>query len=90
MRTTVDLPDDLFRRAKAHAALNGMSLKELIAGSLAKGLRGDGARRETSSRRKRSKLPIARRATGRRIPALSNARLFRLLDEEDVKRAGRG
>ncbi len=30
MRTTVDLPDDLFRRAKAEAALRGRKLKDLI------------------------------------------------------------
>ena len=30
MRTTVDLPDDLFRKLKATAALQGMSLKQLI------------------------------------------------------------
>jgi hypothetical protein len=30
MRTTIDLPDDLFRRAKAEAALRGRKLKDLI------------------------------------------------------------
>jgi hypothetical protein len=30
MRTTVDLPDELFRRAKAEAALRGQKLKDLI------------------------------------------------------------
>jgi hypothetical protein len=30
MRTTVDLPDDLFRRAKSEAALRGKKLKDLI------------------------------------------------------------
>ena len=30
MRTTVDLPDTLYRRTKAVAALRGSSLKELI------------------------------------------------------------
>ena len=30
MRTTVDLPDELFRRAKAEAALRGRKLKDLI------------------------------------------------------------
>ena len=30
MKTTVDLPDDLYRRAKASAALRGLKLKELI------------------------------------------------------------
>jgi len=31
MRTTIDLPDDLFRQAKARAALSGIKLKDLIA-----------------------------------------------------------
>jgi hypothetical protein len=30
MRTTVDLPDELFRRAKAEAALRGRKFKDLI------------------------------------------------------------
>lgn len=30
MKTTVEIPDDLFRRAKAKAALEGIPLRELI------------------------------------------------------------
>jgi plasmid stability protein len=30
MRTTIDLPDDLFRRVKSEAALRGTHLKDLI------------------------------------------------------------
>lgn len=30
MRTTIDLPDDLLRKAKATAALRGMKLKDLV------------------------------------------------------------
>jgi hypothetical protein len=30
MKTTVELPDDLYRRAKAEAALRGRKLKDLI------------------------------------------------------------
>lgn len=30
MRTTIDLPDDLFRRAKAEAALRGRKFKDLV------------------------------------------------------------
>jgi hypothetical protein len=30
MKTTVELPDDLYRRAKAEAALRGRKLKELV------------------------------------------------------------
>ena len=34
MKTTIDLPDDLFRKAKATAALRGESLKSLISTAL--------------------------------------------------------
>jgi hypothetical protein len=34
MRTTVELPDDLFRKAKARAALQGRSLKDIVADGL--------------------------------------------------------
>ncbi len=30
MRTTIDLPDELFRRAKSEAALRGRKLKDLV------------------------------------------------------------
>ena len=30
MRTTIDIPDSLFRRTKALAALRGSSLKDLV------------------------------------------------------------
>lgn len=30
MKTTLEIPDELFRRAKATAALRGQSLKELV------------------------------------------------------------
>jgi phosphoribosyl-dephospho-CoA transferase len=30
MKTTIEMPDDLFRRAKATAALQGLSLKEWL------------------------------------------------------------
>jgi hypothetical protein len=30
MRTTIDLPDELFRRAKAEAALSGRKFKDLV------------------------------------------------------------
>jgi hypothetical protein len=34
MRTTVELPDDLFRKVKARAALQGRALKDLVADGL--------------------------------------------------------
>jgi hypothetical protein len=78
VRTTIDLPDALLRRAKAQAALSGTSLKELIARALEQGLRSPHA----SAGRKRSKLPVARGSTGRTLPSFSSAELHRLLEEE--------
>lgn len=34
MKTTVEVPDDLYRRAKAQAALRGRKLKDLVAEGL--------------------------------------------------------
>jgi hypothetical protein len=34
VKTTIDIPDELFRKAKATAALNGESLRELVCDAL--------------------------------------------------------
>jgi hypothetical protein len=36
MKTTVDLPEELYRRAKAEAALRGQKFRELVAEGLAR------------------------------------------------------
>ena len=84
MRTTVDLPDDLLRRVKARAALNGTTLKELIARFVEQGLRRASPSPVAPARRRRSEPPVARPATGRPLPALANADLYRMLDDEEV------
>lgn len=94
MRTTIDLPDDLFRQAKARAALEGRKLKELIADYVQRGLEGAPSEAAPPERR-RSLPPVAHRsaATGQTIPALRNAEIASILDEEDaqhlVRLAGR-
>ncbi len=52
MRTTIDLPDPLFREAKAVAALRDQSLKDVVVSALRRELR-DGRATTTSRRRKR-------------------------------------
>lgn len=87
MRTTIDLPDDLLRQAKARAALDGLKLKELIARYVAQGLAGgeQPPADDTATRRQRSPLPVIPRAsTGTPIPALSNAELAQMELEEDL------
>jgi hypothetical protein len=83
MRTTIDLPDDLLRRAKALAALEGLSLKEVVTRCLELGLRRRAYKTDRSTR-ERSDLPVIRPATGRTLPRLSNADLFQILDEEEA------
>lgn len=92
MRTTIDLPDELFRRAKARAALDGVKLKDLIANYVEHGLKAavgeEQAARVTA--RRRSPLPVIPRAAERgTLPALSHDALHAILDEEDAERANR-
>ncbi len=41
MKTTIDLPDELLREAKSKAALERISLKELVTAALEERLRSD-------------------------------------------------
>jgi hypothetical protein len=65
MRITIDLPDDLFRQAKVRAALDGVTLENLVTRFVEQGLRQDAHSAATPPRRQRSELPVAREATGR-------------------------
>lgn len=89
MRTTIDLPTELLRQAKARAALDGVSLKSLITRFVQEGLRMLNHEEPPSPRyrRRRSDLPIIHLETDRRMPAYTNADLFEILEEEDVERA---
>jgi hypothetical protein len=88
MRTTIDLPDELFRQVKARAALEGRKLKDLIASFVAEGLeRGSPPE---NGRRRRSQLPVVGAATsGVPIPALSGEEIARIEEEEDLARLAR-
>jgi hypothetical protein len=63
MRTTIDMPDALFRKTKAVAALRGSSMKELIIQAV---------EREVTAiappgKRRRIKLPIIQSPRGRKV-----------------------
>lgn len=83
MRTTIELPDELFRQAKAKAALDGLKLKDLIARYVEEGLQGASSP-PAPRRRERSELPVARAATGRTLPSLNGMEIQRILDEEEA------
>jgi len=86
MRTTIALPDDLFRKAKARAALDGISFKDLVTRYLGQGLSQGAPLTAEEARRRRSELPHARQARGKPLPALSNEDLHRILDDEEAAR----
>ena len=52
MRTTVDIPDPLYRRLKATAALRGCTVKEVIVSLVTRELEG------TPRKKRRVKLPL--------------------------------
>jgi len=57
MRTTVDIPDPLYREMKVHAAKEGTTLKEIILEAVAVKLRAGNT--ETKSQKK-AKFPVIR------------------------------
>ncbi len=83
MRTTLDLPDELFRQVKAKAALEGAKLKELLRRYVENGLRQP-LQPSSSDSSKRSKLPIIKRRGKRRVPNLTARRQAELQEEEDL------
>ena len=73
MRTTVDIPDPVYRRLKVRAAREGRSAKELILRGVEQILKAD---RPASARR--VKLPIVRsKRPG--IVSLDNATIYRII-----------
>ncbi len=88
MRTTLDLPDPLFKEVKTRAVQQGVTLKELLASFIEAGLRGSTVpQNATNPAEKRRPLPVAwERVPGEPLhPALSNAELYAILDEEDIE-----
>ena len=66
MRTTVDLPDDLFRRTKALAALRGDSLKNVVVRAIEREVNRTAVGGAPSPRR-RARLPVVRLRSGRKL-----------------------
>jgi len=71
VRTTVDIPDDLYRRLKAQAALDGATVKQVIVRLVAREIQGAPARG-------RSRLPLIRGKESRRLN-LTNRQIDEIL-----------
>lgn len=83
MRTTLDLPDSLFREVKTRAVQQGITLKDLLAQYIQAGM---DAPASAAQRAPRSHIPLPyfRKTDGPVIPARSNAELYAILEEEDI------
>lgn len=81
VKTTLELPDHLFRRAKAAAATRGMSLKEFVSDALGRRLLAEPGSFRPTWKRLHGGLASLRRET-RRIRDLVDAE-FERIDAED-------
>jgi hypothetical protein len=64
MRTTIDMPDGLFRKTKALAALQGSSMKDLIIRAVERETSSASAAKQKSGP---LKLPLIRLKKGRKL-----------------------
>ena len=87
MRTTIELPDALYRQLKAHAALQGVPMKDLVLAFVERGLRAPPGAAEAPGPAQRPLPTLHGRAV---LPdeAFSNAGLFELLEAGEGRGPG--
>jgi hypothetical protein len=78
MRTTLDLPDNLFKKAKLQAVHEGVALKEVVTRALERGLASsaatEGAERKSRAKRLFASLDKARNT--KPVGPLNRAKLY--------------
>jgi hypothetical protein len=79
MRTTLDLPDDLVKRAKITAVKRGSTLRDLVAEALRRLLADQAAPQRKRMTQAPVKLP-----PGHTIPLRSNGEIAHLFAQEDI------
>lgn len=84
MRTTIDLPDQLFRQLKSAAALKGVTLKGLITQAVARELTA-GTEAESGKRVRLPLVPSKRPGTLN----VTSERLADILEQEDLDGSSR-
>lgn len=82
MRTTVQLPDDLLRAAKAEAAVQGETLKDFLARAVSHELGGS----SQPAQQGRMRLPLVS-GSGSSGVDVSNAEIEAIFAAEDAERA---
>ena len=89
MRTTIDLPNDLFKEVKTRAAQQGTTLKDLLTLYIQSGLREGAIPPSHSEHREPPPVVIPRTPDTPLITPRDNRELHALLEDEEIKRIGR-
>ncbi len=87
VRTTLDIPDPLFKEVKTRAVQQGVKLKDLVASYIEAGLRGPAVLpQEAFPGGKRAGLPVAIPFESGKVShlAMTNAQLHEIMDAEDL------
>ncbi len=82
VKTTLEIPDPLYRRIKATAALSGKSLREFFTEAAEEKLAAKGEEKVTGWRAVWGKVP---KEAAEEVSAIINAPGFREIDPEDWK-----
>jgi hypothetical protein len=85
MRTTIDIPEDLFREVKTRAVQQGTTLKNLMTQFVLSGLAVKDTGAAPMVRRMPPPVAILRTAGQAPIPALTNRELNSILEAEDME-----
>ncbi len=77
MKTTIEIPEPIFRQAKARAALDGISLRDLFLRGLQLSLQTP----PTAPTRQRAKFPLIRAAQA--APPLTDEQVYAALNTDE-------
>jgi hypothetical protein len=89
MKTTLEIPDDLYREAKAKAAMENRKIKDLIAEGIRLVLEQSASATKPPVRKRPSPFPLIHGKGGPLLKILDNKLIAQLQEEEDIERARR-
>ncbi len=87
MKTTLEIPDRLFKRVKAKAALEGVKMKDVVANALTGYLAE--SRPRGSGKAEPCPFPLIQGEGGPLLAQMDNETVARLEAEDDLARYGR-
>ena len=87
MKTTLEIPDPLFRRVKSRAVMQGVKLKDFVPRLLEAGMeRMDAGTKKRGLARKSSPFPLIRGRGGPLLASLDNALIGQLLEDANLEK----